>query len=215
LRSSFLQTSHVLGGKVSTCDHGVITQGSIELLKNIQAVVFDFDGVMTNNQALEGFDGKPKWRSHYDGQGISLLRAIGIRVCFITNESGVSARAVTELVDRWNRLPSSRGVHDSHGWEHVELFTNHGGERKVYAAEQWLNKHNLSWEVCAVMGDDLVDVPMMRRAFFRAAPASAERVIKDMCHFVSNRVGGMGAVRDFANIILEMRRIDPTTLPPQ
>src|SRR3989344_95724 len=132
----------------------------------IDAVIFDGDGVITNNQVLEGLDVKPKWRSHYDGQGISLLRAIGIRVCFITNEEGLSA-------------------------------------------------NSLWWANCAVMGDDLVDVPMLRQAGLRVAPASAEYVIQDMAHFISRRIAGAGAIRDFANFVLHVRKIDPTTLPTQ
>lgn len=184
-------------------------------VNRIRAVIFDFDGVMTNNQALEGVEVKPKWRSHYDGQGISLLRAIGIHVCFITNERDTSARAVTELVEKWNNLPSSKRSGNHSGWEHVTLFTGRGGEEKVLVAEEWLALHGLSWDVCAVMGDDLVDVPMLRKANFRVAPASAELVIQQMAHFVSRRSGGNGAVRDFANLILELRGVDPLTLPPQ
>jgi len=195
--------------------HGQDHQANKEVVKNLQCIIFDFDGVMTNNQALEGMGMKPKWRSHYDGQGVSLLRAIGIRLCVITNERGASAQAAIELVESWNNLPSSRRPENLLGWEHVALFTNRSGEKKVLAAEEWFAALGLSWEVCAVMGDDLVDIPMLQRACFRVAPVSAECVVRDIAHFVSHRRAGAGAVRDFANFVLEVRGITPLLLPLQ
>ena len=184
--------------------------------RNIKGVIFDGDGVLTDNRVLEGLEGaKPRWRSHYDGQGISLLRAIGIRICFITNESGVAAQAIRGLVGRWNSLPSTISETRPSGWGKVTLFEGHGGERKVKAAEEWLEAWGLVWEECAVMGDDLVDIPMLRKASLRAAPASAEQVILDLAHFVSRRPGGSGAIRDFANFVLEACGVNPTTLPTE
>ena len=194
--------------------HGTIYSQAavITVATRIKGVIFDGDGVLTNNRVLEGIsDVKPRWRSHYDGQGISLLRAIGIRICFITNESGVAAEAIKGLVERWNNLPScTSGV-----WSTVELFEGRGGERKVEAAEKWLLQYNLCWADCAVMGDDLVDVSMLRKAGLKVAPSSAELVVLGMAEFVSRRPGGSGAIRDLANFILEMRNVDPTTLPTE
>ena len=73
----------------------------------IKAVISDVDGVFTDNRVLEGAPYKAKWRSYYDGQGVSLLRAIGIRVCLITNEKGDSAKHIVDVVEKWNNLPSS------------------------------------------------------------------------------------------------------------
>lgn len=185
------------------------------LAKTIRAVVFDVDGVFTDNRVLEGAPYKGKWRSYYDGQGISLLRAVGIAVCFITNEKGESAAAITGIVDKFNNLPSSQRPDNMGGWRPVRLFTGMGGIKKVTAAEEFLRDVGVDWEDCAAMGDDLVDVPLLQYAALRAAPPSAELVIRRMCHFVSERPGGNGAIRDFANFILEAREIDPLSLPPQ
>ncbi len=182
----------------------------------IKGIIFDGDGVLTDNRVLEGFaDAKPRWRSHYDGQGISLLRAIGLRICFITNEKGIDAAVIRGLVERWNNLPSSASLKKPDGWPRIELFEGRGGKFKVEAAEEWFRTVGIRWEECAVMGDDLVDVPMMRHAILRAAPSSAEFVVRNEAHFVSKRPGGGGAVRDFANFILAARGIDQTTLPTQ
>ena len=65
------------------------------------------------------------------------------------------------------------------------------------------------------MGDDLIDAPLLRAVALAAAPVQAEEAIKNICAFVAKREGGAGAIRDFANMIVEMRGIDPFTLPTQ
>ena len=181
----------------------------------IKAVISDVDGVFTDNRVLEGAPYKAKWRSYYDGQGVSLLRAIGIRVCLITNEKGDSAKHIVDVVEKWNNLPSSEKTPGDGGWHHVKLYPGMGGIKKVIVAEEWLKEIGISFEHCAFMGDDLVDAPLLQKVSLRAAPISGDPAIKRMAHFVSERVGGMGAFRDFANFILEARGIDPLSLSPQ
>lgn len=184
-----------------------------KLTHTVVAVVFDFDGTLTNNCELIGFpDGSiVKSRSHSDGQGISLLRDIGLRVAIVTNEQAGSAYAAEYLVRKWNKLPSAQ-PNAAKPWHPVELFTGVGGAKKLSAVTQWLRPLGLTMEQCAVMGDDLVDVPLLAAAAFRAAPCTAEEVIKKMAHFVSERPAGAGAVRDFANMIVRVRGFDPTKL---
>ncbi|KKW23523.1 MAG: 3-deoxy-D-manno-octulosonate 8-phosphate phosphatase, YrbI family [Parcubacteria group bacterium GW2011_GWA2_51_12] len=195
------------------------SEDKVALAKKIKAVVFDSDGCFFTNHVFEGAEVggdqlKLKVRSYYDGQGVSLLRAIGIRVAFVTNEKDANSRALTGVVEKFNKLPSSAKIPGDGGWEHVRLFTGMGGARKLEAAEIFLKEVGATFEECAAMGDDLVDVPLLRKVALSAAPAQAEQVIRDMVHFVTERNGGEGAVRDFANFILEARGIDPRTLPP-
>ena len=184
--------------------------------RKIQAVALDCDGTLTDNTEVTGFDapfvhGLLKRRSHYDGQGISLLRAIGIKVAIITGEGGgtAGARMVSALVERWNNLPSV----ESGEWAKVDLYTDVFCHSKVAALDEWLRKIGISPEHCAAMGDDLVDFQMLRAVGFRACPITAEAVIKETADFISERPAGYGAVRDLANLILTARGIDPTTLP--
>ncbi|MSU55748.1 MAG: hypothetical protein EXS51_00350 [Candidatus Taylorbacteria bacterium] len=185
------------------------------LARTISAVIFDVDGVMTNNQVWQGFPHKVKVRSYYDGQGISLLRAIGVRVAFVTNEKDDHAVAITEIVEKLNKLPSSQSESNPKGWPLVRLFTGMGGAKKVEAAKLFAGELGITASECAAMGDDLVDIPLLDFVSLRASPAQAEEVVKRRCQFVSRREGGNGAIRDFANFILEARGIDPTTLPFQ
>ena len=186
-----------------------------QLACSIKAVISDVDGVFTDNRVFEGAPYKGKWRSYYDGQGTSLIRAIGLPLALITNEKDDSVKHIVEVVEKWNNLPSSSKVPGDGGWTHIRLFTGFGGDKKTMAAEEWLKEIGVSFEECAFMADDLVDMPLLERVALRAAPVSAEPAIKRMAHFVSERPGGHGAFRDFANFILEARGIDPLTLPPQ
>ena len=191
-------------------------QSQLALAKNIRGFLCDSDGVMFPNTVLMGAPYKAKNRSYYDGQGISLLRAVGIRVVFVTNEKGDSAAAIRETVEKFNSLPSSKKQDtDRAGWERVELYEGYGGPKKLEAANLWCAKHGFQLNEVAYMGDDLVDVALLKAVAFPACPAQAEAAIKKLCTFVAEREGGAGAIRDFANMILEARGIDPFTLPPQ
>jgi 3-deoxy-D-manno-octulosonate 8-phosphate phosphatase (KDO 8-P phosphatase) len=180
----------------------------------IRVFFCDSDGVLFPNTVLMGAPYKGKTRSYYDGQGISLLRALGIRVAFITNEKGDSAAAIRETIQKFNTLPSSEKQGEP-GWAHVELYEGCGGDRKVEVAREILDKLGCSFEEAAFMGDDLVDAPLLKLVGLPAAPVQAEAAIKKLCMFVSAREGGAGAIRDFANMVLETRGIDPLTLPAQ
>lgn len=170
---------------------------------------------MFPNTVLMGAPYKAKHRSYYDGQGVSLLRAVGIRVVFITNEKGDSAAAIRDTVEKFNNLPSSKGSDTPKGWEPVVLYEGRGGTKKLDTAKEFLAENGLTLEESAYMGDDLVDVPLLKAVALPAAPAQAEEGIRNTCFFVAKRNGGEGAVRDFANMVLDARDIDPFTLPPQ
>lgn len=198
--------------------NGVI-RGNIDeirkIVSKIKCVIFDVDGVFTDNRVPEGGDSKMKYRSYYDGQGVSLLRAIGILVCLVTNEKGASAKHIVDVVEKWNKLPSSLSSDNPNGWAHVSLFVDVGGKKKSEVIEQWFNERGLEWNDCGAMGDDLVDYSMFKLAAFRAVPISGELVLQDEAHFISRRQAGNGAVRDLVNFILEERGINSISLPFQ
>lgn len=195
-----------------------------ELASQIKAVAFDWDGVFTTNQFVQGLSltipGSdpvplfPRVRSFYDGQGVSNLRAIGIHVGIFTNEKGESARAVEDFVNKMNNLSSATKPVADGGWHPVHLSTGTGKKGKDVVVEEWLERLKVSWTECAGMGDDLVDIPFLKRVLLKVAPSTAELLIKDMAHITSRRPGGNGAVRDFTNFVLAVRGIDPTTLSP-
>lgn len=190
-----------------------LEEEKLSLARKLKAAVFDSDGVMFPNTVLMGAPYKAKYRSYYDGQAISLLRAIGIRVAFITNEKWANATAIRETVDKFNSLPSSK-PQKVDGWDLVTLYEGRGGIHKLETLKELLLGMGVSLEETSYMGDDLVDREALQAVALAVAPAQAEQVIKNICDFVCKREGGAGAIRDFANYVLEARGIDQFTLPP-
>jgi len=180
-----------------------------ELVQSIRYFAFDSDGCIFSNMVWEGVPFKPKARSYYDGQGVSLMRALGIRTCVITNEKDANAAAVRSVVAKWNSLPSCKNG----DWPEVELFEGCGGHRKLETLNAWLKCYDGKLSECGAMGDDLVDVPMLKTVAFAAAPISAELAVRNLCSFVSERPGGEGAVRDLANFFVEVHGKNPLELP--
>lgn len=195
---------------------GIFADGQLQRLKHdTKAIIYDFDGVWTDNrEAIGCADGAIiKMRSHYDGQGISLLRDIGLRIAIATNEKDECAVAAKYLVEKWNNLPSTqeRAVNR---WAPVKLFTGVGHQAKAAVVMSWLAEIGVAPDRCAAMGDDVVDIPLLKLIDFVAAPITAEKVVRRMATFISERPAGYGAVRDFANYILEFRGIDQSKLRP-
>lgn len=182
-----------------------------EKLQNIKALILDGDGVFFTGSETRGVlpTGETviyKTRSLQDGQGISFLRALGIRIVFATGEG----QPLDSIVAKLNALPS---VADG-TWPPVELFTKLlARESKVASIEAWLSTHNLSWDECGYIGDDRTDLEAMQRAGLKVAPANAMRVITRIADLTLTRAGGDGAIREFAELVLDARGIDEATLP--
>jgi 3-deoxy-D-manno-octulosonate 8-phosphate phosphatase (KDO 8-P phosphatase) len=118
-----------------------------------------------------------------DGHGIKLLNRAGIRVAIITGRnSKVVKRRAKEI-----------GITD--------IFQGVFNKSTVY--ESLLNKYGFSDEEVAFMGDDIVDVEILKRVGLPAVPSDADESSKKWAIFVSTKKGGKGAVREFADIILK------------
>lgn len=178
----------------------------VEKAKKIKAIVLDGDGVFfTGRVLIHPKDGELlKERSHIDGQGISLCRAAGIIFAIV---SGESTGFIEITGEKLNKLPSVR----EGKWKPILIVAGPQKEGKVGVVEQWLKNENISWEEYAVMGDDLSDYNMLERAGFKAAPAQAENIVKNMADWIAPRKGGDGAIRDLCDLILEAKGIDTRT----
>lgn len=184
------------------------------LAKRIKVLFCDSDGVLFPNTILMGAPYKAKYRSYYDGLGLLFLRELGIRIVFITNEKGDSAAVLRETVEKLNGLPSSK-PQKADGWEPIIMYEGRNGAKKLETAKEFLAENGLTLEESAYMGDDLIDAPLLRAVALPAAPAQAEEAIKNICKFIAKREGGVGAIRDFANMVVEARGVDPFSLPTQ
>ncbi len=158
------------------------------VMKNIKAVAFDVDGVLTDGSLTFLEDGREiKTYSAKDGLGIVLLNKAGIITSIITarDNGTVSQRAKTLKIK--------------------ELFM--GQKNKVVALEQLCEKYNLSKDNVAYMGDDLPDICVLERVGLSACPKDAVFEVKQKCNFISSFNGGKGAVRELCDLILKAKKI--------
>lgn len=150
-----------------------------------------------------------KKRHVHDGQGISFLRALGIRIIFASGEG----EPLSSIVEKVNTLPSVV----SGAWAPVALFS--GDLQKanpVASLEAWLAREGLSWADCAYIGDDRTDLDAMcaikAGGGLAVTPANARRVVTKIADVVLREKGGEGAIREFAEMVLDARGVDEATL---
>ncbi|HOE41429.1 MAG TPA: HAD hydrolase family protein [Rhodoferax sp.] len=151
--------------------------------QGIRVVFFDVDGVLTDGGLYFSEHGETLKRfSTLDGHGLKLLQRAGITPAVITGRDSKPLRL---------RLAALGVVH-----------VHYGTEDKRPAAETTLKALGLDWSQAAAMGDDWPDLPVMTRCALACAPANAQAELLAMAHFVTQRQGGAGAVRELCDLLL-------------
>lgn len=153
-------------------------------IKRVRLVILDVDGVLTGGQIFFGNSGEMmKQFDVQDGMGISLLRQAGVRVAIITGRTSdiVRLRAAELHID--------------------DVYQ--GSMSKKDAFCDLLAKYELKEEEVCYVGDDLIDIPVMRRAGFACAVANAVAEVRGIASYVTTKEGGRGAVREIAELILK------------
>jgi len=162
-------------------DHELVSR-----IKNLRMIIFDVDGVMTDGTIyysdagieIKGFDVK-------DGHGMKLLLRAGIELGIITG--------------RYSKT--------------VELRAQEIGIRYVYqnakvkldAYQKILEATGFSDEEMGYVGDDLIDIPVMKRVGWAVAVADASPHILPFAHYVTKRPGGRGACREVCEMVLQVK----------
>ncbi|OGT21145.1 MAG: 3-deoxy-D-manno-octulosonate 8-phosphate phosphatase [Gammaproteobacteria bacterium RBG_16_57_12] len=151
---------------------------------SIKMVVFDVDGVLTDGSLYYCDDGQEIKAFHSrDGHGMKMLQDSGVRVGIITGRnSALVARRMQNL-----------------GIEHVYQ----GQQDKLPAYVQLLEDLHLRSEQVAYVGDDVVDLPIMRRVGLAIAVQDAHELVKKHAHWQTPNAGGRGAARDVCELIME------------
>lgn len=160
------------------------------LTERIRLAVFDVDGVLTDGRLWLGPDGTELKTMHVrDGLGLQRLQATGITPAVI---SGRPSRAAEDrLLDL--------------GLQYIYLDT----EDKLAAFHGLCDDLGLQADDAAVMGDDLPDLPLMRAAGLAMAVADAVPEVTAAAHWVSERPGGLGAVREACELLVAAREGQP------
>jgi 3-deoxy-D-manno-octulosonate 8-phosphate phosphatase (KDO 8-P phosphatase) len=118
-----------------------------------------------------------------DGHGIKILKRCGIETIFFTGRT-------SKVVE-----------HRARDLEVTEVYQ--GIKNKSAAIEDIMNKKGLSYENIAYMGDDIVDIPVLKKAGFSATVADACEYAKEAVDYVATKKGGQGAVREVCEIIIK------------
>ncbi|MBW4054452.1 MAG: phenylphosphate carboxylase subunit delta [Proteobacteria bacterium] len=157
-----------------------------EKLADIRLLLLDVDGVMTDGGIVYDVNGiETKVFNVKDGHGIKMLQRHGIEVGIITGRTS----AVVEF--RAKELG-------------IELLYQ-GALKKLESYLDVKRRTGLADSQIAYMGDDVIDVPVMRRVIFAAAPADGLIEARTAAHYVTSCSGGRGAVREVCDLILKGR----------
>jgi len=162
---------------------------SLKALKreNISLIVYDFDGVMTDNRVIVDQDGKEAVTANRgDGLGIDYLRKLNIPQLILSTETNpvVKARAA--------KLK-------------MEIISSCGNKKK--ALQEYCRKKGFSMRKTIFVGNDMNDMEVMKTAGFSVAPSDAHTEILATASLVTSAKGGFGVIRELADIIIKVNKI--------
>ncbi len=159
-------------------------------IKKIKLLATDVDGVLTDAGMYYASDGvELKKFNTRDGMGLRLLRNADFKLAIITSEN-------TAIVANRARKLQITDVYQG-------TFT------KVEAMEELLVKYSLHWDEIAYIGDDYNDLALLARVGFAATPADGTARNKAAAHYVTEKKGGEGCVRELCDMILDVHGIEP------
>lgn len=154
-----------------------------ERARNIDLVIFDVDGVLTDGGLYYTASGEGQKRFHaLDGHGIKMLMQSGIKVALMTGrQSEITNRRTAEL-----------------GVNHLLQNVRNKGDALIELSKE------LSIELnrIAFIGDDLIDIPAMQRVGLALSVPNAPVYVQQTAHWVSQLAGGQGAGREHCDMIL-------------
>jgi 3-deoxy-D-manno-octulosonate 8-phosphate phosphatase (KDO 8-P phosphatase) len=168
--------------------------------RRIKIILFDVDGVLTNGNIwiipvpVAGPDGtmttkmvEAKGFSAHDGAGVTLARLGGMKL-------GVITKRISETVALRSR--------------DLKLeFVYQGQAFKMQAVREIMAQEGVALDEIAYVGDDVIDLPVMRQCGFAVAVANARAQVKAEAHYVTPNRGGEGAGRDAIEFILEAKGV--------
>ena len=150
----------------------------------VELLLLDVDGVLTDGSVVYADDGTELKRFHVrDGSGLKLWHAAGKRSAIVSGRKSVAvARRAAEL-----------------GIDPVLQ----GREEKTAAFEEVLARYGFAPEQVCAVGDDLPDLPVLRRCGLAVAVSDACPEVRDAAHIVTTASGGRGAVREAVEWVLK------------
>jgi 3-deoxy-D-manno-octulosonate 8-phosphate phosphatase (KDO 8-P phosphatase) len=153
----------------------------------IKLVLLDVDGVLTDGVVIMHGDGSESKGFHIrDGAGIVWAQRAGLTIGLLSaRSSGATTHRAAQLAVR---------------------IVMQGVASKLAAYEDILSSTGLKDAAVAYMGDDLLDLPVLRRAGLSAAPADAAPEVRERVDWIAEAGGGKGAVRELIEMILRAQQ---------
>jgi 3-deoxy-D-manno-octulosonate 8-phosphate phosphatase (KDO 8-P phosphatase) len=152
-------------------------------LQNIRLIAFDIDGILTDGGLYLTDSGEEFKRfNSLDGHGMKMLKASGVELAIIT---GRTSRCVELRAKNLGIARLYQGVEDKWG-----------------AMQALLKELNLPADAAAYMGDDVMDLPVMRRVGLSITVPNSPQLVRDHAHYLTQREGGHGAVRETCELIM-------------
>ena len=160
-----------------------VSEKIVEQAGQVRMVLLDVDGVLTDGSIYIGPGGAESRSFHSrDGMGIRLGQKGGLSFGII---SGRSCEAVARRSSELDITEVHQGIRD-----------------KVRCFEEILARVEMSEKDVCFIGDDLVDIPLMRRVGLAAAPGDAAPEAREVAHYVTVSDGGRGVVREVVDLLL-------------
>jgi 3-deoxy-D-manno-octulosonate 8-phosphate phosphatase (KDO 8-P phosphatase) len=164
-------------------------------IQAIRLIAFDVDGILTDGGLYLTDSGEEFKRfNSLDGHGLKMLKASGVELAIIT---GRTSRCVELRAKNLGITRLYQGVEDKWG-----------------TMQTLLAELNLAAEAAAYMGDDVVDLPVMRRMGLSISVPNAPQVVRDHAHYLTQREGGHGAVREACELIMSAQGTLDAQLAP-
>jgi 3-deoxy-D-manno-octulosonate 8-phosphate phosphatase (KDO 8-P phosphatase) len=170
----------------------------ISRAERVRLLLMDVDGTLTDGRVYlqsmpDGSAEEMKAFSAHDGAGLKLAHLMGIKTGLITGrDSAATARRAREV---------------------AMDFVFQGRAKKLGAYEEILRTAGLDDAAVAYIGDDLPDIPLLKRAGLAVAVSNAVPEVKSVAHYVTSRRGGDGAVREVIELILKAQGRWKETVP--
>lgn len=156
-----------------------------EKFRNLELIIYDFDGVMTDNRVMVDQNGiESVMVSRGDGYGVTNITKLGIKQIIVSTEvNPVVARRAEKLK--------------------IEVI--HGVEDKKTIVTKYLKDNGYNSDNVMFIGNDLNDIEAMKVVGFTGAPKDAEEEILDYVDWISSKNGGYGVIRELYRLIVRAR----------
>jgi YrbI family 3-deoxy-D-manno-octulosonate 8-phosphate phosphatase len=152
----------------------------------IKFIVFDFDGVFTDGKFY--FDNNDNVKKCYNGKdaySLKIIKNYNIKCGIITNDKIISIK------------------HAPHIFERLDKVSLGSDNPKLEILDTWLDEYGFTYQDVAYIGDDLPDIPVLKKVGFSACPNDSVEEVKVVSQYICKNKGGDGAVREFVDLIIK------------